>query len=340
MSEVARNALLVNLLTEDNLPSYHHEIATIFGRDDAWGSWVHRWTAEEGRHGIAMRDYLVVKRSVDPVESLQRFRMTHMSQGYLRGPRRLDDALARLRLVPGLATRVKPPQHGEVPRLLDGREAARPDRGGREPPHGLLPEPHAGRDRLRARPGGAGDPSRWSPGSGCPAPTSPGSSARRSRWPSPASTTCARTATRSSCRCCATGKIFELEGLSQEGEAGAHGAVELHGWPRQAGGPVRGQAGHPQVAHEHQLRRHPRGTDSRMLRRGCPPVDTTRCPGARWGRGPSPRTPRSASEQANQPTPSARCPSVLSRTGGFFHERRQQHDERTTSEHRVKAVDQ
>ena len=24
MSEVARNALLVNLLTEDNLPSYHH----------------------------------------------------------------------------------------------------------------------------------------------------------------------------------------------------------------------------------------------------------------------------------------------------------------------------
>src|SRR4029079_10839348 len=35
----------------------------------------------EGRHGIAMRDYLVVKRSVDPVE-LERFRMTHMSQGY------------------------------------------------------------------------------------------------------------------------------------------------------------------------------------------------------------------------------------------------------------------
>ena len=81
MNEVARNALLVNLLTEDNLPSYHHEIATIFGRDDAWGSWVHRWTAEEGRHGIAMRDYLVVKRSVDPVE-LERFRMTHMSQGF------------------------------------------------------------------------------------------------------------------------------------------------------------------------------------------------------------------------------------------------------------------
>ncbi len=81
MSDVARSALVVNLLTEDNLPSYHHEIATIFGRDDAWGAWVHRWTAEEGRHGIAMRDYLLVKRSVDPTE-LERFRMTHMSQGY------------------------------------------------------------------------------------------------------------------------------------------------------------------------------------------------------------------------------------------------------------------
>ena len=81
ISDVARSALIVNLLTEDNLPSYHHEIALIFGRDDAWGEWVHRWTAEEGRHAIAMRDYMLVKRMVDPV-ALERFRMKHMSQGY------------------------------------------------------------------------------------------------------------------------------------------------------------------------------------------------------------------------------------------------------------------
>ena len=79
--DVARSALIVNLLTEDNLPSYHYEIALIFGRDDAWGEWVHRWTAEEGRHAMAMRDYMLVKRLVDPV-ALERFRMTHMSQGY------------------------------------------------------------------------------------------------------------------------------------------------------------------------------------------------------------------------------------------------------------------
>ena len=79
--DVARSALIVNLLTEDNLPSYHHEIATVFGRDGAWGTWVHRWTAEEGRHGIAIRDYLTVSRAVDPV-ALERARMEHMQSGY------------------------------------------------------------------------------------------------------------------------------------------------------------------------------------------------------------------------------------------------------------------
>ncbi|MFB7636556.1 acyl-ACP desaturase [Streptomyces sp. NPDC056149] len=81
VSDIGRIALVVNLLTEDNLPSYHHEIATLFGRDGAWGTWVHRWTAEEGRHGIVMRDYLLTSRAVDPVE-LERFRMAHMSEGF------------------------------------------------------------------------------------------------------------------------------------------------------------------------------------------------------------------------------------------------------------------
>ncbi|WP_059005925.1 acyl-ACP desaturase [Streptomyces specialis] len=81
VSDVGRIALVVNLLTEDNLPSYHHEIASIFGRDGAWGTWVHRWTAEEGRHGIVMRDYLLTTRAVDPVQ-LENFRMAHMSEGF------------------------------------------------------------------------------------------------------------------------------------------------------------------------------------------------------------------------------------------------------------------
>ncbi|MEV5379729.1 acyl-ACP desaturase [Streptomyces nondiastaticus] len=81
VTDIGRTALVVNLLTEDNLPSYHHEIAQLFGRDGAWGTWVHRWTAEEGRHGIVMRDYLLTSRAVDPV-ALERFRMSHMSEGF------------------------------------------------------------------------------------------------------------------------------------------------------------------------------------------------------------------------------------------------------------------
>jgi len=82
LSDVARTALIINLLTEDNLPSYHYEIAAMFGRDSAWGTWVHRWTAEEGRHGTAIRDYLSVTRAVDP-KALERARMNHMSEGYV-----------------------------------------------------------------------------------------------------------------------------------------------------------------------------------------------------------------------------------------------------------------
>jgi acyl-[acyl-carrier-protein] desaturase len=103
--DVARTALIVNLLTEDNLPSYHHEIATLFGRDGAWGNWVHRWTAEEGRHGIAIRDYLTVSRAVDPV-ALERARMAHMEAGYSNG--HPDEALHSIAYVAfqELATRI------------------------------------------------------------------------------------------------------------------------------------------------------------------------------------------------------------------------------------------
>ncbi|MFB7940443.1 acyl-ACP desaturase [Streptomyces sp. NPDC056049] len=81
VTDIGKTALVVNLLTEDNLPSYHHEIASLFGRDGAWGTWVHRWTAEEGRHGIVMRDYLLASRAVDP-DKLEQFRMSHMSEGF------------------------------------------------------------------------------------------------------------------------------------------------------------------------------------------------------------------------------------------------------------------
>ena len=81
LSPIARTALEVNLLTEDNLPSYHREVDRAFGRDSAWGTWVNRWTAEEGRHAFCIRDYLLVTRGVDPSE-LEKARMDTMETGY------------------------------------------------------------------------------------------------------------------------------------------------------------------------------------------------------------------------------------------------------------------
>src|SRR5664279_3151354 len=104
LDPVAQTAMTVNLLTEDNLPSYHREIATRFGRNGPWGEWVGRWTAEEARHGIALRDYLVVTRGVDPVE-LERLRMAHMQAGYDSGNKTALQAAAYVSFQE-LATRV------------------------------------------------------------------------------------------------------------------------------------------------------------------------------------------------------------------------------------------
>jgi acyl-[acyl-carrier-protein] desaturase len=104
LDETAKAAMFTNLLTEDNLPSYHREIATRFGRDGAWGTWVGRWTAEENRHGVALRDYLVVTRGVDPVE-LERARMDYMTSGYDSGDKTPLEAVAYVSFQE-LATRV------------------------------------------------------------------------------------------------------------------------------------------------------------------------------------------------------------------------------------------
>ncbi|NNH70534.1 acyl-ACP desaturase [Nocardia uniformis] len=106
LSELARAAMVTNLLTEDNLPSYHREIADTFGLDGPWGTWVGRWTAEENRHAIVMRDYLVVTRAVDPV-ALEQARMQHMTTG-IASPEQISQFLSGVAYVTlqELATRI------------------------------------------------------------------------------------------------------------------------------------------------------------------------------------------------------------------------------------------
>lgn len=93
LPDVAQVAMVQNLLTEDNLPSYHREIAMNFSMDGPWGQWVNRWTAEEARHSTALRDYLVVTRAVDPV-ALESLRLEQMTRGFSPGQNQQGDMFA------------------------------------------------------------------------------------------------------------------------------------------------------------------------------------------------------------------------------------------------------
>jgi acyl-[acyl-carrier-protein] desaturase len=99
-----RSSLFVNLLTEDNLPYYSRTISAVFGRESAWGAWVHRWTAEEGRHAIVIRDYLSVTRAIDPVV-LERARMAQVMCASVPEPTTPQDGLVYVALQE-LATRI------------------------------------------------------------------------------------------------------------------------------------------------------------------------------------------------------------------------------------------
>jgi acyl-[acyl-carrier protein] desaturase len=99
-----RTALYVNLLTEDNLPYYFRDVERMFGTDGAWGTWARRWTAEEGRHSMAIYGYLMVTRAVDPV-ALERGRMSQVSTGEAPAPATAREGFVYLALQE-LATRI------------------------------------------------------------------------------------------------------------------------------------------------------------------------------------------------------------------------------------------
>ncbi|MEX2658984.1 MAG: acyl-ACP desaturase [Acidimicrobiales bacterium] len=113
MDDAVRSALFVNLLTEDNLPHYFRTIDRLYGEDDAWGAWSKRWTAEEGRHSIVIRDYLTIMRAVDPV-ALERGRMAQVSSGEVPQPATVADGLVYVTLQE-MATRIS---HRNTGRLL------------------------------------------------------------------------------------------------------------------------------------------------------------------------------------------------------------------------------
>lgn len=113
LTEGVSSALVVNLLTEDNLPYYFRSIERIFGADGTWGTWARRWTAEEGRHSMAIYGYLMTSRALDPY-ALENDRMHQVSGGVTPEPASVLRAFVYLALQE-LATRVS---HRNTGRLL------------------------------------------------------------------------------------------------------------------------------------------------------------------------------------------------------------------------------
>ena len=114
MPEPVRSALYVNLLTEDNLPYYFSTIERVFGKDSVFKAWNRRWTAEENRHAIVMRDYLTVTRALDPV-ALERARMAQMCAAVVPEPDHVADGISYVALQE-LATRIS---HRNTGKLLE-----------------------------------------------------------------------------------------------------------------------------------------------------------------------------------------------------------------------------
>lgn len=81
LGDVEVLAATVGVLVADNLPEYHRDLAFALRSNDTWWKLIGRWTAEENRHAIVLRNYLMTTRAVDPVE-LERVRIEHMTTGY------------------------------------------------------------------------------------------------------------------------------------------------------------------------------------------------------------------------------------------------------------------
>ncbi|MGA7269984.1 MAG: acyl-ACP desaturase [Acidimicrobiia bacterium] len=81
INERARTSLVLNLLTEDNLPYYHVALEKYLPEGSVWREWNGLWTAEEAQHSIAIRSYLLTSRNCDPME-LEDDRMATMQAGY------------------------------------------------------------------------------------------------------------------------------------------------------------------------------------------------------------------------------------------------------------------
>jgi len=82
LPKVVTDACEILLITKDNVAGYHRELVEHFILEDNWAHWLGRWTAEEHLHAIALREYFMVTREIDPTAN-ENVRFEHVStKGY------------------------------------------------------------------------------------------------------------------------------------------------------------------------------------------------------------------------------------------------------------------
>ena len=81
ISDPARVALALNLLTEEGLPHFHRLLAVYLGTDSIWAKWNNLWTAEEDRHGAILHDYTRDAGVFDPVV-IEKMQFDYIKAGF------------------------------------------------------------------------------------------------------------------------------------------------------------------------------------------------------------------------------------------------------------------
>lgn len=81
ISDPARIALALNLVTEEGLPHFHRLLAVHLGDDSFWRRWNNLWTAEEDRHGAVIHDYLNEARLVH-TRALEQLQFEYVRNGF------------------------------------------------------------------------------------------------------------------------------------------------------------------------------------------------------------------------------------------------------------------
>lgn len=81
ISDNARIALALNVLTEEGLPHFHRLIAQNLGDGEHWREWNGLWTAEEDRHGNILRDYIRDSRLLN-FSALEKLQFDYVKSGF------------------------------------------------------------------------------------------------------------------------------------------------------------------------------------------------------------------------------------------------------------------